>query len=76
MSYFSQDSSEDNAFVVWNRSSVVGPDMFVVLPRCGLQSESAYASVCDNSTRVNKSVAAEFRYSSPTRLQMPSLSYA
>lgn len=59
--YYSQDSSEDDVFVVWNRSSVVGPDMFVVLPRCGLRSESAYASVCDNSARLSKSVAAEFR---------------
>jgi len=50
VSYYSQDSSEDDAFVVWNRSSPVGPDMFVVLPRCGLQSISADASVCDNST--------------------------
>jgi len=61
VSYFSQDSSEDDAFVVWNSSSGVGPDMFVVLLRCGLQSESADASVCDNSSRVNKSLAAEFR---------------
>jgi len=61
VSYYRQDSSEDDAFVVWNRSSGAGPDMYVVLPRCGLQSESADASVCNNSPRVNKPFAAEFR---------------
>ena len=59
VSYYSQDSSEDDACVVWNRSIGIGPDMFVVSPRCGLQSESADASVCDNSTCVNKPFAAD-----------------
>lgn len=61
VSYYRQDSSEDDAFVAWNRSSSAGPDMFVVLTRCGLQSESADASVCDNTTRVNRPFPAEFR---------------
>jgi hypothetical protein len=47
VSYYSQNSSEDDAFVV--------------LLRGGLQFVSADASVCDNLTRVNKTLAAEFR---------------
>lgn len=61
VSYYSQDSSENDGFVVWNRGSGVGRDMFVVLLRYGQRSESADASVCDISTRVNKSLVAEFR---------------